>query len=82
MKESEILSSIATMVEAERELRQHVQTTADPREPAKVELRRLEEALDQCWDLLRQRRARVEYGQDPDEATGVRPTSQVENYLG
>ena len=31
-------------------------------------LRQLEVALDQCWDLLRQRRARRRAGQDPDEA--------------
>lgn len=81
MEETEILTRIASMVDAEHQLRQQVQASSDAREPAKVELRRLEEALDQCWDLLRQRRARVEYGQDPDEATAVRPVSQVESYL-
>jgi uncharacterized protein DUF2630 len=35
--------------------------------------------LDQCWDLLRQRDARREFGQDPDKAT-VRPASVVERY--
>lgn len=35
--------------------------------------------LDQCWDLLRQRRAREEFGEDPDEAE-VRPPSVVERY--
>lgn len=39
----------------------------------------VEEELDRCWDLLRQRRARREYGEDPDEAE-VRSTSTVENY--
>jgi hypothetical protein len=37
--------------------------------------------LDQCWDLLRQRQARREYGLDPDEAT-VRPPETVEGYTG
>ena len=32
----------------------------------------IEIALDQCWDLLRQRRARREFGEDPD-AAAVRP---------
>ncbi|WP_375424905.1 DUF2630 family protein [uncultured Friedmanniella sp.] len=82
MEETEILTRIAGMVESEHELRQRVQGSSDAREPAKVELRRIEEALDQCWDLLRQRRARVEYGEDPDEATSIRPVSQVEGYLG
>jgi hypothetical protein len=44
-------------------------------------LRRLEVSLDQCWDLLRQRRARREYGQDPDEAR-VRDEKTVEGYSG
>ena len=35
--------------------------------------------LDQCWDLLRQRRAKREFGKDPDEAE-VRPPSVVERY--
>jgi uncharacterized protein DUF2630 len=35
--------------------------------------------LDQCWDLLRQRRALREFGDDPDHAR-VRPKNVVENY--
>ena len=81
MDDIEILSRIKSMVTTERELRRHVQDNADAREPVKAQLRQLEESLDQCWDLLRQRRARVEYGEDPDKTTAVRPTRQVENYL-
>lgn len=44
-------------------------------------LRAIEVTLDQCWDLLRQRRARRDAGQDPDEAT-VRDASTVEGYVG
>jgi hypothetical protein len=40
----------------------------------------LEEQLDQCWDLLRQRQARRAAGEDPD-AAHTRPVSEVENYL-
>ena len=43
-------------------------------------LREVEEALDQCWDLLRQRRAARDAGQDPEGAQS-RPTSEVEGYL-
>jgi hypothetical protein len=43
-------------------------------------LRRVETELDQCWDLLRQRRALRETGGDPREAH-VRPPDQVEGYL-
>jgi Protein of unknown function (DUF2630) len=42
-------------------------------------LKTLEVELDQCWDLLRQRRARREFGGDPDAAR-VRPPEIVENY--
>ena len=44
-------------------------------------LQRLQVVLDQCWDLLRQRRARREFGQDPDEAR-VRDEKTVEGYIG
>jgi hypothetical protein len=42
-------------------------------------LREIEVSLDQCWDLLRQRRARRAAGQDPDDAQ-VRPEGVVEGY--
>jgi hypothetical protein len=44
-------------------------------------LRDIEVTLDQCWDLLRQRRARRAAGLDPDGAA-VRDTGIVEGYLG
>ena len=44
-------------------------------------LRELEVTLDQCWDLLRQRRARRAAGLDPEEAQ-VRGSEVVERYLG
>ena len=42
-------------------------------------MKKLEVALDQCWDLLRQRRARREFGEDPSTAE-VRPPDVVEQY--
>jgi hypothetical protein len=42
--------------------------------------RHLEEQLDQCWDLLRQRQARREFGGDADDAQ-ARPVTEVEGYL-
>ena len=42
-------------------------------------LAELKVQLDQCWDLLRQRRALREFGKDPDQAK-VRPAKVVENY--
>ena len=43
-------------------------------------LQEVQVALDRYWDLLRQRRARREFGRDPDEAH-VRPTKTVEGYV-
>ena len=47
----------------------------------KARLKHLQVVLDQCWDLLRQRRARRAAGQDPNEAK-VRDEKTVENYIG
>ena len=47
--------------------------------PDVLRLQQLEEQLDQCWDLLRQRRAKKDYGENPDEAE-VRPVGEVEGY--
>jgi hypothetical protein len=48
-------------------------------EEERVRLRSLQVELDQCWDLLRQRRALRTVGQDPDKAQ-VRPPEIVEKY--
>ncbi|MCZ9336225.1 DUF2630 family protein [Streptomyces sp. TRM76130] len=54
--------------------------TRGPGGPAeRSRLGELERELDQCWDLLRQRRAKSEFGQDPEEAR-TRPQSMVEGY--
>jgi len=47
----------------------------------RARLKELETTLDQCWDLLHQRRARRAAGLDPDEAR-VRDRSTVEGYTG
>jgi hypothetical protein len=44
-------------------------------------LRRIQVALDRCWDLLRQRRARREFGLNPDESR-LRDEKTVEGYIG
>jgi hypothetical protein len=46
---------------------------------SQVRLEKIQVELDQCWDLLRQRRALREFGKDPDQAK-VRPASIVEKY--
>ncbi len=45
------------------------------------ELHHLKLELDQCWDLLRQRQALLDAGQNPDQAH-VRPVDVVESYEG
>jgi len=44
-------------------------------------LRYLQASLDQCWDLLRQRRAKREFGQDPNEAR-LRSEQVIKGYSG
>ena len=44
-----------------------------------LRLKELQVELDQCWDLLRQRRALREFGMDPEQAK-VRPAEVVEKY--
>src|SRR3712207_8929155 len=55
-------------------------TTLFRSEGQQARLHEVEVQLDQCWDLLRQRRARRNAGQDPDIAA-VRPEGTVEGYL-
>ena len=50
-----------------------------PTDEDQARLANVEVALDQCGDLLRQRRALREFGEDPDKAK-VRPAKIVENY--
>lgn len=50
-------------------------------EAERERLRELAVTLDQCWDLLHQRRARRAAGQDPDD-TSVRDARTVEGYTG
>ncbi|KOX23877.1 DUF2630 family protein [Nocardiopsis aegyptia] len=74
--ENEILATIRALMDEEHTLR----SRPGGLEPAeRSRMREVEESLDQCWDLLRQRRARSEHGQDPDEAQ-VRPAPEVEQY--
>ena len=80
MDDSDILARIREMVDAEHELRRQMQENPGQISDAAERLHDLEESLDQCWDLLRQRRAHREFAQDPDESQ-TRPRQQVEGYL-
>ena len=79
MEDKQLFDRIGDLVEEEHGLeRQASERGLD--EPQRERLRQLEVQLDQCWDLLRQRRARRAAGLDPDTA-GVRPAAEVEGYL-
>ena len=75
MDENDILSRISSLVDEEHKLREGTDHTDDQRS----RMQQLEADLDQCWDLLRQRRARRHAGQDPDDAA-VRDADTVEHY--
>ena len=79
MDDKEIMTRISGLIETEHELRDQLAEGKLSSEQERERLRSAEEALDQCWDLLRQRRARRQSGENPDEAA-VRPAPEVEGY--
>ncbi|GAA4633999.1 DUF2630 family protein [Actinoallomurus vinaceus] len=80
MQDNEILGHINELVDEEHTLRERLQKGDLTAEQEHQRLRSLEVQLDQCWDLLRQRRARRDAGEDP-EAAESRPEGEVEGYL-
>jgi len=79
MDDRQLLGRIGDLVEEEHALERQA-TSEGLEEEQQVRLRHLEVQLDQCWDLLRQRRARRDAGLDPEDAQ-VRPEGTVEGYL-
>jgi prephenate dehydratase len=79
MDDKQILATIDELIETEHKLRQQLASGELSNAEEHERLRSAEQALDQCWDLLRQRRARREFGENSDEAA-PRPVSEVENY--
>ena len=71
--DEDIYQRITTLVDEEKVLRENESPDDVTR------LAHIEETLDQCWDLLRQRRALREFGRDPDEAR-IRDVDTVERY--
>ena len=78
MNDNEILSRIEELVNEEHTLTQRSEGSTLPADEHE-RMKQLEINLDQCWDLLRQRRASRNAGKDPDEAT-VRDPGIVEHY--
>ena len=79
MDDRKILQRIGLLADEEHHLYQRAESAHGLGEGDLARLRGLEVLLDQCWDLLRQRRARREFGLNPDEAT-VRDATTVERY--
>ncbi|MCX5080087.1 DUF2630 family protein [Streptomyces sp. NPDC056121] len=79
MDQEQILARITAMVDDEKRLRASLASGEIDGATEHERLAAVERELDQCWDLLRQRRAKTEFGENPDEAR-ARPESQVEGY--
>ena len=80
MQDKDVINRINDLAAMEHEL--YAKEGRGDASPADRErLRELEVTLDQCWDLLHQRRARRSAGMNPDEAR-VRDAQTVEGYEG
>lgn len=83
MDDQTILGRIESLVDEEHALLGREEGDAIDNEALEADRRRLQDLsieLDRCWDLLRQRRARREAGQDPEDAQ-ARDSATVEKYL-
>jgi uncharacterized protein DUF2630 len=76
-QDTSVLAHIEHLVAEEHRLFE----TGDLGSEQSKRLKALQVELDQCWDLLRQRRARRETGADPSQAQ-ARPADVVEKYIG
>ena len=78
MDDLDVLARINSLVDEEHHLLTR-KTGGSASTDEHARLANLEVQLDQCWDLLRQRRARREFGLDPDGASS-RDRNTVEHY--
>lgn len=79
MEDEDVIKRIDALVDEEHQLHQQAALGEPLPESARERLKELEVGLDQCWDLLRQRRARRRAGEAP-EAAEVRDPDVVEHY--
>jgi hypothetical protein len=78
MNEPQIHDSIEQLVSEEHELWER-ESSGNATDDDRHRLKAVQVSLDQCWDLLRQRRALRNAGLDPDTAV-ERPADVVEGY--
>jgi DNA-binding transcriptional regulator PaaX len=76
MRDYEVLQKISALTAEKRSLLK-VAEQADLTTAQRARMREIEASVEQCWDLLRQRRAKREFGQNPDEAS-LRPLQPEE----
>ncbi|GIE36980.1 hypothetical protein Ait01nite_100250 [Actinoplanes italicus] len=80
MDDKTVLGRISELVDEEHKLRRQLSEGAISSDEEHTRLKNLEESLDQCWDLLRRRRAARDAGHDPD-AEQAHSTGEVEGYI-
>jgi Protein of unknown function (DUF2630) len=80
MDDNNVLGRINGLVDEEHALRQQLSQGKISSDEEHARLKDLEEALDQCWDLLRRRRAAREIGNNPD-AEQAHSVGEVEGYI-
>jgi septation ring formation regulator EzrA len=78
MNDKKILQHITDLMDEEHKLRSEI---ASSNHSNAERLKHVEEELDQCWDLLRQRRAKREFG-DNEDGADIRDVKTVEGYIG
>jgi Protein of unknown function (DUF2630) len=78
MDDPQIHGTIEQLVAEEHKLWER-ESAGEGTDADRARLEQIRVSLDQCWDLLRQRRARRSAGEDPDGAD-ARRAEVVENY--
>ena len=79
MDDKDVIARINELADEEHTLFQK-ESRGEASDADRDRLKDLGVSLDQCWDLLHQRRARRSAGLDPDDAS-VRDESTVEGYV-
>ena len=79
MADDDVLANIQQLSDEEHELYERHRAGTGLTDDEERRMHDLQVRLDQCWDLLRQRRARREFGDDPSQAR-ARDESTVEGY--
>ena len=79
MNDADVLNHIEELVAEEHRLLESTGDGTPPDDAARARLAEVKVQLDRTWDLLRRRRAKEEFGLDPDAEPG-RPADIIERY--